>query len=587
VKNVISKIILMLLVLIGLLTQAFNILLAKAEPNKFASPSVATSFRAENILSQESPCSDPPSPLIQWWYNTSGKILFPPVVGKDGTIFIISEPYYTLHAINPNGALKWKYEVEYKVYLTPIVGSDGTVYLCIEDPKGDNYLYAINDGILKWKIKVEFEYEDEIFGKTIVQGKIDRPPITNEQGTIYFTATNKAVLPTMMAIFAINNDGTIRYKISNHKIEQWGYEWKYGFDKFGDLIIGLGSSMLITAKKSMLIIAKNGVAYITAVALKRGAGEYSVIAAVGPDGKVKWISELFKSGQREWRHVIEGKNAMYLVVFNYTSPPSSIYKNYDVYLQALDYDGKVRYEFRADEYWNMDFYSIQTAEIMPVIDKDDTVYLIFSNSQYGDFSIIYAIGSNGTLKWKCKLPFAIWGDSVEFFNCDQASRLYLLYHPLLSFNLCLYVINPNGELSWEYECQTTSAKTDPPLISEDGTIYLFSRNMTYVRRSVEAVPTSIFFDIIHILSPEGRLIQRLSVFDLTGIPAEVDAFLENPIMTQNGTILAVLSLSSSEALLSIIPEIPSTIILAAFMLTTVTATALWKNKRKPAKTGPT
>jgi hypothetical protein len=104
---------------------------------------------------------------------------------------------------------------------------------------------------------------------------------------------------------------------------------------------------------------------------------------------------------------------------------------------------------------------------------------------------------------------------------------------------------------------------------------------------VEAVPTSIFFDIIHILSPEGRLIQRLSVFDLTGIPAEVDAFLENPIMTQNGTILAVLSLSSSEALLSIIPEIPSTIILAAFMLTTVTATALWKNKRKPAKTGPT
>jgi hypothetical protein len=104
---------------------------------------------------------------------------------------------------------------------------------------------------------------------------------------------------------------------------------------------------------------------------------------------------------------------------------------------------------------------------------------------------------------------------------------------------------------------------------------------------VEAVPTSIIFDIIHILSPEGRLIQRLSVFDLTGIPAEVDAYLENPIMTQNGTILAVLSLSSSEALLSIIPEIPSTIILAAFMLTTITATALWKNKRKPAKTAPT
>jgi outer membrane protein assembly factor BamB len=504
------------------------------------------------------------------------------VVGKDGTIYIVSEPFYTLHAINPNGALKWKYEVEYKVYLTPIVGSDGTVYLCIEDPKGDNYLYAINNGILKWKIKVEFEFENEI-ASGIAPGKIDCPPIIDEQGTIYFTATGKAVL-SPKAIFAINKDGTLRYKIADHEIEQWGYEWKYGFDKFGDLIIGLGSSMLITAR--------NGVAYITAVALKReyyyGAGTYSVIAAVGPDGKVKWVSELFKSGQREWCHVIEGKNAMYLVVFNYTSPPSS---DYDVYLQALDYDGKVRYEFRADEYWNNVFYSTYvTAEIMPVIDKDDTVYLIFSNPQYGDFSIIYAIGSNGTLKWKCKLPFAIWGDLVEFFNCDQASRLCLVYSILFNpyYNKCLYVINPNGELGWEYKFQTTSElKIRPPLISEDGTIYLFSRNMTYVRRSVEAVPTSIIFDIIHILSPEGRLIQRLSVFDLTGIPAEVDAYLENPIMTQNGTILAVLSLSSSEALLSIIPEIPSTIILAAFMLTTVTATALWKNKRKPAKTGPT
>jgi outer membrane protein assembly factor BamB len=584
VKNVISKIMLMLLVLIGLLTQAFNILPAKAEPNKFASPSVATSFRAENILSQESPCSDPPSLLIQWWYNTSGNILFPPVVGKDWTIFIVSEPFYTLHAINPDGALKWKYEVEYKVYFTPIVGSDGTVYLCVEDPKGDNYLYAINDGILKWKIKVEFEFENEIVGREIAPGEIDCPPIIDEQGTIYFTATGKTVL-SPKAIFAINNDGTIRYKIADHKIEEWEDGWKYGFDKFGDLIVSLGSSMLITAR--------NGMAYITAVALKReyyyGAflGEYSVIAAIGPDGKVKWVSELFKSGQREWRHVIEGKNAMYLVIFNYT-PPSS---DYDVYLQALDYDGKVMYEFRADEYWNKEFYSTYvTAEIMPVIDKDDTVYLIFSNPQYGDFSIIYATGSNGTLKWKCKLPFAISESLVEFFNCDQASRLYLVYSILFDpyYNSCLYVINPNGELSWEYKYQTTlEQKIRPPLISEDGVIYLFSRNMTYVHRSGEAVPTSITFDIIHILSPEGRLIQRLSVFNLTGIPAEVDAYLENPIMTQNGTILTVLSLSSSEALLSIIPEIPSTIILVAFMLNTVTATALWKNKRKPAKTGPT
>jgi outer membrane protein assembly factor BamB len=252
---------------------------------------------------------------------------------------------------------------------------------------------------------------------------------------------------------------------------------------------------------------------------------------------------------------------MYLVICNSTSS----FQNYDVYLQALDYDGRIRYKFRADDYWNDKFYSqFNVAKIEPVIDKDDTLYLIFSDSEYGDFSIIYAISSDGTLKWKCKLPFAIDEPLVKFFNCDQAGRLYLLYSHL-SAPLCLYVINSNGELSWKYEYKTALEMWGPrpPLISEDGTIYVFVRDVTSYNFS------SITFDTIHILNSEGKLIERLSIYDLIGYPAEVDALLGSSILSQDGTILAVLSMEhmDTEILLAIGP--PS---LRKTMLTNVSLT---------------
>jgi outer membrane protein assembly factor BamB len=202
---------------------------------------------------------------------------------------------------------------------------------------------------------------------------------------------------------------------------------------------------------------------------------YDVIAAIGSDGKVKWISELFYY-ERTWRHIIEGRNAMYLVILNSSN----------VYLQALGYDGKVRYEFRADDYWNERFYStFGIGNMEPAIDKDDTIYIAFSNPDFGDLCIIYAINSDGTLKWKCKLPFATWGLEM-FFYCDQAGKLFLIHSRI--FGYCLYVINSNGELSWRYEYPPEQKS---PFIAEDGTIYFFSKNQTYIRRPGEMYLTPI------------------------------------------------------------------------------------------------
>jgi outer membrane protein assembly factor BamB len=316
--------------------------------------------------------------VVKWKYNASGKILFPPVFGKDGTIYIVSEPFYTLHAIDSGGALKWKYEVEYKVRFAPVVGEDGTFYLCVEDPKRYEYLYAINNGTLKWKIKAEIEIvEAGLFttSKEIVPSEIDSPPIMDDQGTIYFMATSKTGIPPRKAIFVVNNEGTLRIKIADHEIEKWENEWKYGIDKFGDLIITIDQSKTLRPIKS--ITARNGIVYITAAALKKGGlfGEtrYDVIVAIGPDGKVKWISELFL--ERKWLHIVNGKDALYLVLINEK-------RNNDIIIQALGYDGRVRYEFKAaDDYWNYRFLPIiyRTLRVPPIIDKDDTLYMIFSN----------------------------------------------------------------------------------------------------------------------------------------------------------------------------------------------------------------
>jgi hypothetical protein len=459
--------------------------------------------------------------VVRWKYNASGRILFPPVFGKDGTTYIVSEPFFTLHAIDSSGALKWKYEVEYKVRFAPVVGEDGTVYLCVEDPKGVDHLYAINNGVLKWKIKVEYESGNERWQREeIVYGKIYSPPVIDEQGTIYFVATGSLNLLGYMAIFAINNDGTLRYKIADHKIEKWDYEWKYGIDKFGNLIITIDPSKWFSPEIE-LITVRNGIVYITALAEGKDR-KGRVIVAIGQDTKVKWISELFL--ERKWLHIVDGKEAMYLVLID---------KEENINIQALGYDGRVRYEFKAvDDYWNYRFY---LREMKPIIGKDDTLYMIFSNKGYGDSIIVYAISSDGTLKWKSKLPHS---PSLKFFYVDQSGRLYLFGTTYDSAHL--YVINPNGELSWKHQYQDQYITYNLPLISEEGRIYL----IWYVwARFTE----DLISDTIDILNHEGNFIKRLNASDLfltdqRARGAWVVARLQNPILSPDGTILAILKM---------------------------------------------
>jgi outer membrane protein assembly factor BamB len=155
-------------------------------------------------------------------YNASGEILFLPAVGRDGTTYIISKPFYTLHAINPDGTLKWKYDVEYEV--TDYREKDGIIYLYAIDPQWISYLIAVDSkGDVKWRYKISHE---PTYSTYIIS-------TINNEGIIYIT---KRVF--IDEIYAINPDGTLRWKIYmniNHLLSS------VYIDENGTLYVNAGS----------------------------------------------------------------------------------------------------------------------------------------------------------------------------------------------------------------------------------------------------------------------------------------------------------------------------------------------------------
>ncbi len=76
---------------------------------------------------------------VKWRFDTGGRMSASPVLGKDGTIYVIDQKC-NLSAINPNGTEKWKLNVGEPIVSkewgdsfcsqsTPAVAKDGTIYL--------------------------------------------------------------------------------------------------------------------------------------------------------------------------------------------------------------------------------------------------------------------------------------------------------------------------------------------------------------------------------------------------------------------------------------------------------------------------
>jgi outer membrane protein assembly factor BamB len=94
----------------------------------------------------------------------------------------------------------------------------------------------------------------------------------------------------------------------------------------------------------------------------------------------------------------------------------------------------------------------------PAVSSDGTVYV----GEYG--GTVFAIDSNGVLKWECH---EIDDSIASSLALAQDGTVYVG-----SIDSCLYAIDPNGSLKWLY--RTKGKVYSSPAIAPDGTVYVGS-----------------------------------------------------------------------------------------------------------------
>jgi len=96
----------------------------------------------------------------------------------------------------------------------------------------------------------------------------------------------------------------------------------------------------------------------------------------------------------------------------------------------------------------------------PAIGEDGTIYVggAVMSTENKDLGKLYAINSNGTLRWSLETDSAIITTPI----IASDGNIYLSSHEKL------YSISPNRQLLWSF---TTNECFSSPAIGEDGTLY--------------------------------------------------------------------------------------------------------------------
>jgi len=191
--------------------------------------------------------------------------------------------------------------------------------------------------------------------------------------------------------------------------------------------------------------------------------------AINPDGTLKWKfnagEPVYIKGWDVWKGIpsaptIDKNGKIYFV-----SPPT--------YLFALNSDGK--------EIWRYPIYAMAHIADSPVIVPDGTIY-VGSESYPHDQDAkqefgarVYALNSNGTLKWRYDTNGSCLGNLIAIAS---DGTLYATGSDFLDekeeiFRNAVTAFNPDGSIKWKYKIERVEG---PPSIAEDGTIYVGTKN---------------------------------------------------------------------------------------------------------------
>jgi outer membrane protein assembly factor BamB len=226
---------------------------------------------------------------LSWRYATGGAIRSRPVIGDDGTIFVLSEDRY-LYALTPEGRRKWRCRLGERVSDCLGISRDGTLYAGFTTGK----LAAVNQtGYVIWKI--EF---DEAPGAD--------PYVLND-GTVI-------VMGERDSLYAVSHTGYIRWKrVMDASITgpPVFVDWKGSNEGDKAIIVPTEDNKLYALSRYNKILWVQATPGIPLYSIYSADTIYTVtdneyLCAYATDGTVLWEKEIeHPQGQRGLRNLSE------------------------------------------------------------------------------------------------------------------------------------------------------------------------------------------------------------------------------------------------------------------------------------------
>ncbi|HDX9587582.1 TPA: PQQ-like beta-propeller repeat protein [Bacillus pseudomycoides] len=206
------------------------------------------------------------------WQTKGSHIIDPPVLDRDGTIYVRNVGGKRLEAYNPDGSKKWSSnEFISGSYGSILISKDGTIYTLDVD-LGNKYLYAHDkNGKELWHKYVRGEYDGKGFAiginNEILVNTQDKLYVFDKNGNIVHQWKEEKEEGLLSAPTVSSTDGTI-YVGGKGYIYAYNpdYSLKWKYPTKGSV-------------NDAPVIDKNGVIYVKTT---------SELYALNPDGTLKW-----------------------------------------------------------------------------------------------------------------------------------------------------------------------------------------------------------------------------------------------------------------------------------------------------------
>ena len=336
-------------------------------------------FRHDPQHTGRSPYVVPESLEIVWTFETKKPINNEPIIGVDGTIYVVSY-YGPIYALQPDGSVKWQFEIGGSgnpgFTTSPVISANSIIYVAgaMELGEGASALYAINkDGKLEWKYvlsKMGYNY-------------VYSSPALSSDGTIYVGTMEDT-------LYAINQKGTLK--------------WKYGIaDPIASApAIGYNGNIYFVASDndgSLYSIKPNGTfAWKYQVIDDPYWPSYQIHPVIASDGTIYCTYQPYSSVEVELQAInpngtLKWKSDLAGEMISLGASGNIYFSDGMSYLYSLLPNGEMNWKTNQ----NADFISIDNNEVSYVGIGPR------NNAPGRNPDTLYTINPNGTLRWKIGL----------------------------------------------------------------------------------------------------------------------------------------------------------------------------------------